>query len=69
MQADEELWYGDGNLIILSGDLAFRVYRGLLSKGSPVFGDMFEFPTAQGRERNCRRGSRREDVGQHDGHE
>ncbi|TEB27541.1 hypothetical protein FA13DRAFT_1712464 [Coprinellus micaceus] len=43
-QADGELWYDDGNLIILSEDVAFRVYRGLLSKRSSVFGDMFEFP-------------------------
>ncbi len=32
-----DFWLGDGNLIILAGDTAFRVYNGLLVKKSTVF--------------------------------
>ena len=38
---DPDFWLEDGNLIILAGRSAFRVYRGLLAKFSPVFADMF----------------------------
>ena len=32
----------DGNLILLAGTTAFRVYRGILIKKSAVFADMFD---------------------------
>ncbi|PIL26172.1 hypothetical protein GSI_11927 [Ganoderma sinense ZZ0214-1] len=38
---DLDFWLDDGNLILLAGRSAFRVYRGLLVKNSPVFADMF----------------------------
>ena len=38
---DLDFWLEDGNLILLAGPSAFRVYRGLLTRNSPVFADMF----------------------------
>ncbi|KAI1795345.1 hypothetical protein LXA43DRAFT_992385 [Ganoderma leucocontextum] len=36
-----DFWLEDGNLILLAGTTALRVYRGLLVKKSAVFADMF----------------------------
>ncbi|OJT09457.1 hypothetical protein TRAPUB_14060 [Trametes pubescens] len=38
---DEEFWYGDGNIILLAGDVEFRVYMGLLAENSPVLRDLY----------------------------
>lgn len=38
----EEFWFDDGNIVLVAGNTAFRVYRGLLSAHSTVFSDMFE---------------------------
>lgn len=38
---DEELWLDDGNIILVSKGVVFKVYRGLLAAQSPIFGDMF----------------------------
>ena len=38
-----DFWLDDGNLILLAGDTAFRVYQSLLTKSSAVFADMFAF--------------------------
>jgi len=35
-------WFDDGNVILMSPDLAFKVYKGLLSQHSSVFRDMLE---------------------------
>lgn len=35
------LWFGDGNVILQTDDLQFRVYKGVLAKNSVVFRDMF----------------------------
>ena len=37
----EGLWKEDGTVIFISGDLVFRLYRGLLAEQSKVFSDMF----------------------------
>ncbi|KAJ7100470.1 hypothetical protein C8R44DRAFT_566597, partial [Mycena epipterygia] len=39
----QELWFGDGNLIIQAAN-QFRVYRGILAARLPVFQDMLSFP-------------------------
>ncbi|PIL26527.1 hypothetical protein GSI_12285 [Ganoderma sinense ZZ0214-1] len=39
---DAHFWLEDGNLILLAGTTAFRVYRGILVKKSAVFADMFD---------------------------
>ena len=38
---DEELWLDDGNVVLVAGNIMFKVYRGLLAAQSPIFGDMF----------------------------
>ncbi|KAI0676526.1 hypothetical protein C8Q78DRAFT_953454, partial [Trametes maxima] len=37
---DTEFWLSDGNLILVAGDTAFKVYKGLLAMQSTVFSDM-----------------------------
>lgn len=41
---DQEFWYGDGNVILLAGNVEFRVYQGLLAEKSFVFRDMLSLP-------------------------
>lgn len=41
---DEEFWYSDGSIILVARDVEFRVYKGLLTRHSPVFRDMFFLP-------------------------
>ena len=36
-----EFWFEDGNLVLVAGETAFRIYRGLLSVQSQVFEDLF----------------------------
>ena len=45
-----DFWLDDGNLILLAGDTAFRVYKGLLTKNSAVFADMFATGSADATE-------------------
>ncbi len=41
---DEEIWFDDGNIVVVAGDTAFKLYRGILSSVSPVFKDLFSMP-------------------------
>ncbi|KAI1786572.1 hypothetical protein LXA43DRAFT_1033238 [Ganoderma leucocontextum] len=41
---DEEIWFDDGNIVVVAGDTAFRLYKGGLSFVSPVFKDLFSVP-------------------------
>lgn len=41
---DEKLWHEDGNIVLVARNVEFRVYRGVLSKHSSVFADMFSLP-------------------------
>ncbi|TFY53344.1 hypothetical protein EVJ58_g9505 [Rhodofomes roseus] len=41
---DEQLWYPDGNIILVAKGVGFRVYRGLLADRSEVFRDLFSVP-------------------------
>lgn len=41
---DDELWFDDGNLIIVAGDTEFRVYKGPLLLHSEVIRDMVSMP-------------------------
>lgn len=40
----QDYWFEDGNTVLLVGDIAFRVHRGILSRNSPVFRDLFKVP-------------------------
>ena len=44
LKKDEEFWYDDGTIILIAGNIEFRVYRGPLAKHSPVFRDMLALP-------------------------
>ena len=37
----EEFWFDDGNIVLLCRETAFRVYRGLLTRHSVIFRDLF----------------------------
>lgn len=41
---DAEVWFEDGNAIVVADDTAFKVHRGVLSLHSEVFRDMFSIP-------------------------
>ena len=40
LKRHEELWFDDGNLVLVARDTAFRIYRGLIASQSTVFSDM-----------------------------
>ncbi|KAI0694942.1 hypothetical protein C8T65DRAFT_666336 [Cerioporus squamosus] len=44
MQRDEELWFPDGNLVLMARDVEFRIYQGPLVAHSPIFKDMLSLP-------------------------
>ena len=39
---DEEFWLEDGNIVLVTHGVGFRVYRGILARYSEVFRDMLE---------------------------
>ncbi|KAI0668527.1 hypothetical protein C8Q78DRAFT_1081384 [Trametes maxima] len=41
VKRDPDLWFEDGNIVLLCRDSAFRVYRGLLTRHSVIFRDLF----------------------------
>ncbi|KAI0637381.1 hypothetical protein C8Q77DRAFT_1050998 [Trametes polyzona] len=41
VKRDPDLWFDDGNIVLLCRDIAFRVYRGLLTRHSVIFRDLF----------------------------
>ena len=45
-----DVWFDDGNIVLVAGNTAFRVYRGLLAAQSTVFSDMFEASSPVGGE-------------------
>ena len=44
VKRDEELWFEDGTVVLVAGNVEFCIYKGLLADRSPVFKDMFAFP-------------------------
>lgn len=43
----EELWFRDGNVVFQAGNLVFKVIQSIMSRESPIFGDMFALPQPQ----------------------
>ncbi len=43
----DTLWFSDGNMILATNTLLFRVHKGVLSFQSSVFRDMFALPTTE----------------------
>ncbi|PIL28401.1 hypothetical protein GSI_09552 [Ganoderma sinense ZZ0214-1] len=41
IEADTKVWYEDGNIVLIAGSTAFKLYKGLLASVSPVLKDMF----------------------------
>lgn len=41
---DGEFWFEDGSIILVAGDVEFRVFKSILAQYSPVFSDMFSLP-------------------------
>ncbi|KAJ6599459.1 hypothetical protein B0H10DRAFT_722708 [Mycena sp. CBHHK59/15] len=39
-----DLWFCDGNIVIIAGSVAFKVHRGQLRRHSEVFDDLFNIP-------------------------
>ncbi|KAI0800659.1 hypothetical protein C8Q74DRAFT_433008 [Fomes fomentarius] len=44
LQKDLELWFEDGNVVVLAQQTAFRVHRGVLSRHSDTFSGLFTLP-------------------------
>ncbi|KAI0789977.1 hypothetical protein C8Q75DRAFT_763410 [Abortiporus biennis] len=40
------LWFDDGNVVLIAGNTSFRVYRGFLARHSPIFKDILNLPKA-----------------------
>ena len=43
-QHDDELWFANGNLILIARDVEFRIWKAPLIRHSPVFRDMLSLP-------------------------
>lgn len=41
MKKDDEFWFEDGTVILVAGDVEFRVFMGLLANRSAIFKDLF----------------------------
>ena len=41
LERDKDFWLEDGNIVLVAQNVGFRVYKGLLTKQSPVFQDLF----------------------------
>ncbi|THH29890.1 hypothetical protein EUX98_g4293 [Antrodiella citrinella] len=46
----QELWFEDGNIVIIAEKTEFRVYRGILAQKSDLFKDLFTLPQPEGGE-------------------
>lgn len=43
-QPHKELWFDDGNIILVAEDTSFRVHKSVLASKSVVFNDLFTVP-------------------------
>ena len=42
----QELWFDDGNVVLVAGNTWFKLYRGILARYSSVFRDLFQVADA-----------------------
>ena len=42
--SQSDIWFEDGNVILVAGGVAFRVHRGQLERHSEIFRDLFSLP-------------------------
>jgi hypothetical protein len=40
----DDLWFEDGNIVLITSNIAFRVHRSILSRHSRVFRNMLTIP-------------------------
>ncbi|KDQ56534.1 hypothetical protein JAAARDRAFT_79101 [Jaapia argillacea MUCL 33604] len=40
-----DVWYDDGNVILVAGSTQFKIFKGILYENSPIFRDMFSLST------------------------
>ncbi len=45
--ADSQVWFDDGNVILVAEEVAFRVYKGALAQFSDVFRTLFSLPAPE----------------------
>ena len=45
VERDTEVWMEDGNIVIEAGNVAFKVFKGILAHRSEVFRDLFSVPS------------------------
>lgn len=50
LQNDTQVYFDDGNIVLVVGVTCFRVHRSLLAKYSPIFRDMFSLPQPEDQE-------------------
>lgn len=43
---DSEIWFDDGNIIVIAQQTAFRFHRGVLSRHSVVFKELLGIPSS-----------------------
>ena len=46
LERHPEIWFNDGNIVLVARSTAFRIYRGLLASQSDVFSDTFASSTS-----------------------
>lgn len=39
-----DIWFNDGNIVLVAGSFAFKIHRGQLQRHSEVFDGMFRIP-------------------------
>ncbi|KAI0081009.1 hypothetical protein K474DRAFT_1657193 [Panus rudis PR-1116 ss-1] len=44
LQRSSDVWFDDGNVVIVAQGTAFRVHRGVVARKSDIFRDMFSIP-------------------------
>ena len=44
IKRDSEVWFEDGNVVVIAQNTAFRFHKSVLSLHSPVFRDLFSVP-------------------------
>ncbi|OBZ74467.1 hypothetical protein A0H81_05116 [Grifola frondosa] len=44
VQRDADIWFADGNVVLIAGNVTFRVHKSLLAQHSQVFSDIFTVP-------------------------
>lgn len=45
MAPHPDIWFQDGNIVLLTGGTGFKVHKGVLERHSEVFRNMFEKPS------------------------